>query len=95
MCFTSCITLRFVRLLLYTWCMYDTVGCVSPATLDRVMILWSFSEATAHTLKVRTGMRSHSQPSRRLNVYRFKLTRIYQLQDLYVIHTNSPYTRLL
>ena len=54
--FTSCIALTFVRLLLYTWCMYDTVGCVSAATLDRVLILWSFSEATAHALKVRTGM---------------------------------------
>ena len=68
---------------------------VSPVTIDRVMILWSFSEETAHTEKVRPGMRSRSQPPRRLTVYRFKLTRIYQLQDLYVIHTNSPYTRLL
>jgi len=67
---------------------------VSVATLDSVLILWSFSEATAHALKVRTGMRSLSQPARHLTVYRFKLTRIYQLQDLYLIHTNSPYTRI-
>ena len=62
----------FVRLLSYTRCMYDTVGCVSPEALDRVMILWSFSEVTAHALKEeRTGMRSHSQPARRLTVYRY------------------------